>query len=508
MKPFVLVTDPPGVISNTSTAPAACAGVTIVTEVALTLVSKVPAVPSNLNAVVLRRFVPVIVTAVPPAVGPPAGEMPVIVGTPTKVKPFVLVAEPPRVVNTTFTAPAAFAGVTTVTDVALTFVSDVPAVPPNVTLLVPERFVPVMVSVVPPATGPLDWDSSVIVGAAIYRYPFVAVAEPPAVVNTTSTAPAVLAGVSTVIEVELVLTIEVPAVPPKVTLVVPPKFVPVIVTIVEPVAGPETGETDEIVGIPANVYPFVSVAKPPAVVKITSTAPAVLGGVTTVIEVELALTIEMPAVPPKVTPVVALRLEPVIVTVVPPAIGPDAGETLDINGAATYVNAPELVTLPPEPVTITLTTPDEPLAGVTTVIDVALELKIEVPAVPPNVTEVVPVKLVPEIVTVVPPATGPNTGDNEVIVGASTKVNPPLLVAVPPAPVITTSTAPAVLAGVTTVIEVALELTIVVPAVPPNVTEDVAVKLVPVIVTVVPPAVGPDANPVAAKTDEMVGVPT
>ena len=229
--------------------------------------------------------------------------------------------------------------------------------------------------------------------------------------------------------------------------------------------------------------------------------------VTTDIEVALVLTIDATDVPPKVTPVVALRLEPVIVTVVPPAIGPAAGETLDINGADTYVYAPELVTLPPEPVTITLTSPEEPRAEVTTVIDVALELTIEVPVVPPNVTEEVPVRFVPAMVIDVPPATGPNAGDTEVIVGASTKVNPPVLVAVPPAPVINTSTAPAVLAGVMTAIEVELELTTV-PDVPPNVTDDVAVKLVPVIVTVVPPAVGPDAKPVTAKTDEIDGVPT
>lgn len=170
--------------------------------------------------------------------------------------------------------------------------------------------------------------------------------------------------------------------------------------------------------------------------------------------------------------------------------------------------APELVTAPPALVTITLTIPDEPLAGVTTVIDVALELTIVVPAVPPKVTAEVPVRLVPVIVTVVPPAIGPLDGDTDVIVGASTKVNPPVLVAVPPAPVKITFTAPAACAGVTTVMEVALELTIDVPAVPSNVTEDAAVKLVPVIVTVVPPAVGPEANPVAANTDEIVGVPT
>lgn len=143
------------------------AGVTTVTEVALTLVIEVPALLPNETADVSVKLVPVIVTVVPPAVGPAAGEMPVIVGTPTKVNPFVLVAEPPTVVSTTFTAPAACAGVTTVTDVPLTFVSDVPAVPPKVTLVVPARFAPVIVTVVEPATGPFDCERVVIVGAAI-----------------------------------------------------------------------------------------------------------------------------------------------------------------------------------------------------------------------------------------------------------------------------------------------------------------------------------------------------
>ena len=87
-------------------------------------------------------------------------------------------------------------------------------------------------------------------------------------------------------------------------------------------------------------------------------------------------------------------------------------------------------------------------------------------------------------------------------------MKPVVLVTDPPEPVNTTFTAPAVLAGVTTVIEVALVLTIDVPAVPPKVTDDVPVKLVPVIVTVVPPAVEPEANPVGDNTDVIVGAAT
>ena len=78
----------------------------------------------------------------------------------------MLVTEPPAVVNTTLTAPAVLAGVMTVTDVALTFVSDVPAVPPNVTPVVAVKLVPVIVTVVEPAVGPLNGDTDVIVGAA------------------------------------------------------------------------------------------------------------------------------------------------------------------------------------------------------------------------------------------------------------------------------------------------------------------------------------------------------
>ena len=78
----------------------------------------------------------------------------------------MLVAEPPGVANTTLTAPAVLAGVTTVTDVALTLVRVVPAVPPKVTLVVADKFVPVIVTVVDPAVGPLTGDSDVIVGAA------------------------------------------------------------------------------------------------------------------------------------------------------------------------------------------------------------------------------------------------------------------------------------------------------------------------------------------------------
>ena len=74
---------PPAVTTVTSTVPAVPAGLvtTICVAVSLTIVRRwlVP----NITAVALARFVPVIVTVVPPAAGPAAGLMPVTVGAGT-----------------------------------------------------------------------------------------------------------------------------------------------------------------------------------------------------------------------------------------------------------------------------------------------------------------------------------------------------------------------------------------------------------------------------------------
>ena len=85
MKAFESVTEPPPVVSLTSCSPTDPDGVTTVIEVALTLVSDVPAIPSNVTPVVPANLMPVIVTVVPPVVGPLAGETDVIVGVPLMV---------------------------------------------------------------------------------------------------------------------------------------------------------------------------------------------------------------------------------------------------------------------------------------------------------------------------------------------------------------------------------------------------------------------------------------
>ena len=78
----------------------------------------------------------------------------------------MLVTAPPEPVKTTSRAPAVPAGTTTVTEVALTFEIEVPATPPKVTAEVPVKFVPVIVTVVPPAVEKLDGEIDDTVGAA------------------------------------------------------------------------------------------------------------------------------------------------------------------------------------------------------------------------------------------------------------------------------------------------------------------------------------------------------
>ena len=78
---------------------------------------------------------------------------------------FVNVAVPPAVVTATLFAPAVPAGVTAVMVVVEVTLSAVAATPPTVTLVVPVRFVPVIVIDVPPRVEPLVGVTAVIVGA-------------------------------------------------------------------------------------------------------------------------------------------------------------------------------------------------------------------------------------------------------------------------------------------------------------------------------------------------------
>ena len=76
---------PPGVVTVISTVPVP-AGDFMVREVGEATTRTVPAVDPNLTDVAPVKPVPVTVTVVPPAAGPPVGEIPVTVGMAKYVK--------------------------------------------------------------------------------------------------------------------------------------------------------------------------------------------------------------------------------------------------------------------------------------------------------------------------------------------------------------------------------------------------------------------------------------
>jgi hypothetical protein len=81
VKPPARVTDwPVASAMRTSRAPAAPAGVTAVMRVLLTTTTLVAAAPPTVTVAPAAKFVPVSVTAVPPAVGPETGAIALSVG--------------------------------------------------------------------------------------------------------------------------------------------------------------------------------------------------------------------------------------------------------------------------------------------------------------------------------------------------------------------------------------------------------------------------------------------
>ena len=81
------------------------------------------------------------------------------------MNPLVRLPLCPLTVTVTVTAPALPAGVVAVIDVLLTTTTFVAAVPPNVTVAPAAKFVPVIVTDVPPAVEPLFGDTLLTVGA-------------------------------------------------------------------------------------------------------------------------------------------------------------------------------------------------------------------------------------------------------------------------------------------------------------------------------------------------------
>ena len=254
-------------------------------------------------------------------------------GTRKNVNAFVAVAVPFGVVTATLFAPRVPAGVTAVTLVDETTTTLVAATPPTVTLVAPVKLVPLIVIAVPPAVEPEVGETEEIVGGAKYVNAFVTVAVPFGVVTATLFAPTFPAGVTAVTLVDETTTTLVAASPPTVTLVAPVKFAPVIVIAVPPAVEPVAGETEETVGGAKYVNAFVAVAVPFGVITTTLFAPTVPAGVTAVTLVDETTTTLVAATPPTVTLVAPVKIVPVIVIAVPPAVEPVAGETEEMAGS-------------------------------------------------------------------------------------------------------------------------------------------------------------------------------
>jgi hypothetical protein len=221
------------------------------------------------------------VTVVAPVVGPESGLTPETVGRDgVKVKRSAAsrALVPPAVVTVT-SILAAFdtAGETAETDDPDSTVTDVAATVPNLTVVAPERFVPVMVTVVPPRAVPdVGLRPETVGGGGAKEKKSELV--PPGVRTVTWTVPAP-GGEMAVREVSERTVNDVAGAVPKSTTVAPFNPVPLTVTLVPPVLGPEDGVTALTVGFKkgaTKVYlsaAFLALVSPEAVT-VTSVFPA------------------------------------------------------------------------------------------------------------------------------------------------------------------------------------------------------------------------------------------
>ena len=83
------------------------------------------------------------------------------------------------------------------------------------------------------------------------------------------------------------------------------------------------------------MYAPVAVTEPELVVTITLTRPRACAGAVTVIEFSELTMMPVAALPPKVTPVAVERFVPVMVTALPPPMGPKFGLNPEIVAGLT-----------------------------------------------------------------------------------------------------------------------------------------------------------------------------
>jgi hypothetical protein len=203
------------------------------------------------------------------------------------------------------------------------------------------------------------------------------------------------------------------------TDVAPVKPVPVIVTVV--FAGPLVGVNDEIVGAAVAVVTVKLDELVPVPADVVTEIGPVVAPLGTVVEIDVSeTTVKDALVPLKRTAAAPVKPVPETVTLVP--TGPLVGlkdETVGAAVAVVTMKLDELVAVPPD--VVTEIGPVVAPFGTVAEIDVSDETA-NVALVPLNVTDDAPVKLLPEIVTLVPG--GPLVGLNDEIDGAAGVVDP------------------------------------------------------------------------------------
>jgi hypothetical protein len=138
---------------------------------------------------------------------------------------------PSASLTVTSTVPPLPAGATAVSVVEDCTLTEDAALTPNATLAPGTKFVPVMVTVFPPAMGPIVGSTALTEGGSYAYWSDSEIAlVPPAVVTVTSTVP-VPAGATASNVVEDSTFTAVAGSEPKLTVASEPKFVPVIVTV-------------------------------------------------------------------------------------------------------------------------------------------------------------------------------------------------------------------------------------------------------------------------------------
>jgi hypothetical protein len=304
-------------------------------------VTEAAAIPPKVTVAPSSNPLPAIVTVVPPVTGPELGETLLTVGGAVKVKAPASVADcESGLVTVIPTVPELSAGVTASIRLELTTVTVAAATLPNTTAAPPWKPVPVIATVVPPLVGPEVGETLLTVGGTVKVKAVASVADcESGLVTMIPTVPALSAGVTALICVELLTVTEVATTLPNATVAPAWKPMPVIVTDVPPVTGPELGETLLTVGGAANVKAAARVADcESGLVTVIPTVPALSAGVTALICVELTTVTTVATTLPNVTVAPAWKAVPVIVTVVPPAVAPDAGEIPVTVKESVYVN--------------------------------------------------------------------------------------------------------------------------------------------------------------------------